>query len=78
MKRRRRMRGTVERVIKPIDPGQPEKAQIQVEGAEHLYRELRIANEVTDEHGERAALKPGAEVDVIIEADSSAILKTPI
>jgi len=30
---------------------------------------------VSDEHGEKAQLKPGAEVDVIIEADSSATIK---
>ena len=32
---------------------------------------------VTDENGEKARLKPGAKVDVIVEADSSATLKKP-
>ena len=32
---------------------------------------------LTDESGEKAGLKPGAEVDVIVEADSSATIKTP-
>ena len=32
---------------------------------------------MSDEHGEKAQLKPGAEVDVIIEADSSATRKKP-
>jgi hypothetical protein len=29
--------GRVEKVIKPIHPSQPEKAQISVDGADHLY-----------------------------------------
>jgi hypothetical protein len=32
---------------------------------------------VTDEKGEKAQLKPGAKVDVIVEADSSATIKKP-
>lgn len=34
--------GTVEKIIKPISPDSPEKAQIAVEGAEELYKEIRI------------------------------------
>ncbi len=61
--------GTVEKIIKPIDPRKPEKAQIDVEGAEDLYREIRIENTLKDEKGEEVALKEGASVDVTIEAD---------
>ena len=75
--KRKRMHGKVTKVIKPLLPNQPETAQIDVKEAEHLYREVRIENEVTDEHGEKAVLKPGAEVDVIIEADSNAAIKKP-
>jgi hypothetical protein len=42
-----------------------------------LYREIRVDNELTDDAGEKASLKPGAEVDVIVEADSDATLKKP-
>ena len=63
---------TVEKVIKPVSPGEPEKAQISVEGADHLYRELRIENTLTDEKGEKVRLKPGAEVEVTIVADAEA------
>jgi len=63
---------TVEKVIKPISPGEPEKAQISVEGADHLYRELRIENTLTDEKGEKVHLKPGAEVEVTIAAEAEA------
>jgi hypothetical protein len=38
---------------------------------------VRIDNELVDEKGRKARLKPGAEVDIIVEADSSATLKKP-
>jgi hypothetical protein len=76
-RKRKKMKGTVQKAIKPIHPGQPEKVQIDIQGADDLYREVRIEDEVTDESGEKARLKPGAEVDVIIEADSSATMKKP-
>ena len=77
VKRRKKLRGTVEKIIPTLIPHQPDKAQIDIQGAEDLYREIRIDNEVTDEKGDKAALKPGAEVDVIVEADSSATIKKP-
>ena len=61
--------GTVEKIIKPIDPNEPEKAQISVEGAEPLYQEIRIENTLKDEKGEEVAIKEGAQVEVTIEAD---------
>jgi len=76
-KKRKRLRGTVQKIIKPIAGNQPEKAQIDLQDADDLYREIRIDNEVTDEKGAKAQLKIGAEVDVIVEADSSATLKKP-
>jgi uncharacterized protein YfaS (alpha-2-macroglobulin family) len=76
-RKRKKLKGTVQKVIKPISPNLPEKAQIEVQGADDLYREIRIENEMTDENGGRVRLKQGAEVDVILEADSSATLKKP-
>jgi hypothetical protein len=64
--------GTVEKIIKSPFPSEPEKAQITVEGADHLYREIRIDNTLTNENGEEVSLKPGAQVDVIVEADAEA------
>ncbi len=61
--------GTVEKIIKPAHPSLPEKAQIAVEGGEDLYREIRIDNVLKDENGKEVALKPGAPVEVTIEAD---------
>ncbi|PYX74122.1 MAG: hypothetical protein DMG72_11115 [Acidobacteria bacterium] len=61
--------GTVEKIIKPPHPSLPEKAQIDVGGADDLYREIRIENTLTDENGSKVGLKQGAQVDVTIEAD---------
>jgi hypothetical protein len=64
--------GTVQRVIKPHPgSGEPEKAQIAVEGADDLYRELRVPNKLTDENGNPVKLKPGTEVEVKIESDEA-------
>jgi hypothetical protein len=63
---------TVEKIIKPIYPSDSEKAQLAVEGADHLYRELRIENTLTDENGHQVRLKQGAEVEVTIEAERGA------
>ena len=62
--------GVVEKVISPHpNTGEPEKAQIVVEGADHLYREIRVPNSLTDDSGRKVKLKEGAEVEVKIEAD---------
>jgi predicted DNA-binding antitoxin AbrB/MazE fold protein len=64
--------GTVEKIIKPVDSREPEKAQINIHGAEPLYQEIRIDNTLTDENGAEVKLKEGAEVQVHVEADKSA------
>ena len=76
-RKRQKLQGTVQKIIKPAVPSEPEKAQIDIEGGEDLYREIRIENVVADENGEKARLKPGVQVDVIVEADSSATTKKP-
>lgn len=64
--------GKVEKVIQPHPgSGEPEKAQINVEGADHLYREIRIPNNLTDEHGHKVKLEEGAEVEVKVEAETA-------
>jgi len=64
--------GTVEKIIKSPFPSVPEKAQIAVEGADHLYREIRIDNTLTNDNGEEVSLKPGAHVEVTVEAAADA------
>lgn len=66
--------GVVEKIIKPPYPGEPEKAQIAVEGADDLYREIRIENTLEDAKGNKVKLKEHAKVDVVVEADPKATI----
>jgi hypothetical protein len=66
------MPGTVQKIIKSPHPDLPEKAEIAVEGADELYREIRIENTLTDEKGNEVKLKPGAQVEVTVEAPPEA------
>jgi hypothetical protein len=66
------MAGTVDEIIPSPRPSQPEQAQIRVDGAAHLYRDLRIDNTLIDEHGDDVKLKKGAHVDVTVTAGRAA------
>jgi hypothetical protein len=68
--------GTVQKIIKPIHPQHPGTAEIAIEGAEDLYREIRVENTLKNEKGEKVALKEGASVDVTIEAEEKDTTKT--
>jgi hypothetical protein len=71
--------GVVEKVIKSPYPTEPEKAQIVVEGADHLYKEIRIENNLKDAKGNDVALIPGAKVEVTVEAEpEDTILKRSV
>lgn len=69
--------GKVEKVIPAAYHDEPEKAQIAVEGADPLYDEIRVKNELTDEKGDPVRLKEGADVDVTVEADKDAVERHP-
>jgi hypothetical protein len=58
----------VEKIVPPSYASDTEKAQIVIEEAEHLYKEIRIENELQDGGGAKVKLKPDTEVDVTIEA----------
>ena len=62
------LQGTVEKIIPGFHPDVPEKAQIAVEGADELYKEIRIENTLTNPDGEEVKLKVGTEVAVTVEA----------
>ena len=64
--------GFVQKVIPPLVPDVPEKAEISIPSADDLYREIRIENTLTTEKGDTVKLKPGVEVEVTIEADLNA------
>jgi hypothetical protein len=66
--------GTI--LIKPVHPSLPEKAEIEVHDADDLYREIRIDNALVDEHGHKVKLREHADVDVVIEANPKATVKT--
>src|ERR1700723_3036825 len=61
--------GTIDRIIPPKRSNKSEKAQIGVDGADRLYRKLRIDNELVDEHGDEVKLKKGAHVEVTVTAE---------
>ena len=72
------MAGTVEKIIPPPRPSQPEQAEIAVDRAAHRHRDLRIDNTFTDEHGDDVKLKKGDHVNVTVTAapkTSTAIIK---
>ena len=60
--------GTVDKIIPSPRPSQPEKAQIVVDGADYRYRDLRIENTLTDEHGDDVRLIKGAHVKLTVTA----------
>lgn len=61
--------GTVEQIIRSPFPSEPDRAEIALEGADELYKEIRIENTLLDRNGQEVSLKEGAEVEVTIEAE---------
>ena len=76
-KRRKKLTGTVKKIIKPYSPDEPEKAEVDIHEADPLYREIRVENVLKDENGKEEHLRQGAHVDIILEADSNATIKKP-
>ena len=76
-KKRKKLTGTVKKIIKPYSPDEPEKAEVDIQEADPLYREIRVENVVTDDNGKKERLRQGAHVDIILEADSDATIKKP-
>lgn len=63
-----KLHGVVDKIVPSNHPSQPEKAQIVIQEAEDLYKEIRIDNSLHDGGGEKVKLKHGTQVDVTIEA----------
>jgi hypothetical protein len=66
------MPGTVDKIIPSTGSSHSEKVQIAVDGADRGYRDLRIENVLTDEHGEDVKLKKDAHVEVTVTAEPKA------
>ena len=62
----------VEKVIRSTNPGEPDKVQLAIEGADELYREIRVENTLHDPNGNPVSLKKGADVEVKVEAEPEA------
>ena len=63
--------GTVQNVLQ--FPSKPEIVQIAIEGPDHLHKEIRIENTLTDKSGQEVQLKTGAKVEVTIKATPESI-----
>ena len=48
------------------------KAQIAVDGAAYPYRDFRIENSLTDEHGDDVVLEKGDHVEVTVTSEPKA------
>jgi hypothetical protein len=62
------MNGIVSKIVRLRSPNKPDKAQISMDLPDREYRELRIENTLTDEHGGEVSPKKGAHVDVTVVA----------
>jgi hypothetical protein len=65
---------TVDKIVQPVNPKNPEMAEIHIERADPLYREIRVENTLKNDAGEEVKLKKGSHVDVTIEADADATI----
>jgi hypothetical protein len=65
------LEGTVDRIIPPLFPNEPEKVQISVETHNSMYREVRVENKLTDENGGKVSLKLGSPVAITITAEDT-------
>ena len=55
-------------MILPYVPKTPGKVESSIPSADDFYREIHIANTFTNEKGDKVKLKPGADVEVTVEA----------
>jgi uncharacterized protein YfaS (alpha-2-macroglobulin family) len=69
------MSGVVDKIIPSPRPSQPEQANIIVDPPDKRYRDLRIENALTDEHGDDVSLKKGAHVEVTLTSKNAAHAK---
>jgi hypothetical protein len=60
--------GTVDKIIQFRTPRSRETAQISIDG-EPRYRELRVENSLTDEHGDEVKLTKGDQVELTVTAE---------
>ena len=71
------LHGTVDKIITSRVSSETEKAQISIDGADDLYKQLRIENTLTDEGGNEVRLKRGATVEITVKAEAQAVSEKP-
>jgi len=64
-----RLVGTVQRIISPAQPGEPEKAHIVFESTDKQYREIRIEN-LLNSAGQPIHMKEGDHVEITVRRKS--------
>ena len=62
--------GTVEKIIKPMIPGEAKKVQISIQSGDDPNQRIRIANALIDARGVAVPLKRGAAVHIVIRPKS--------
>jgi hypothetical protein len=62
--------GVVQKIISSPLTHEPDKAEISLENADHLYKEIRIENTLQDEDGNEVKLKAGDHVGLTVQAQS--------
>jgi len=67
------LHGTVEKIILSRVSSEPERAQISIDGADDLCKELLIENTLTDEGGNEVRLKKGAALEITVKAERQAV-----
>jgi hypothetical protein len=60
--------GTVDKIVTPVDPVQPEKVQITVQDGDGVPQLIRVENTLTSENGDEVTLRKGAAVQITIKA----------
>lgn len=61
------LQGRVGQIIPSFIKGGCDAVEIVIEGAEELYRGIRIRNLLHDANGNAVVLRPGSEVEITIK-----------
>ena len=62
-----KLQGRVGQIIPSFVHGGFDEVEIVIEGAEELYREIRLRNLLQDVNGDTVILRPGSEVEITIK-----------
>ncbi len=60
--------GTVDKIITSLSSGEPEKAQLLIDGVDHSSQQIRLVNTLRDEKNDEVQLKADTEVRLAIRS----------